>query len=121
VHVTFDKNKMEESINESIVKEKETHMTNENVEQHWIDHFEFFIPISKAKYEPREDLVPSSMLIAQQINTNASSRLLRVLFHSGGTISMINERALPKGCVPTHGIVKDNNGIISIKIIHSNA
>jgi hypothetical protein len=62
---------------------------------------EFFIPLSKAKYEPREDLIPSSMLIAQQINNNASSRLLRVLFDSGGTTSMINKRALPKGCVPT--------------------
>jgi hypothetical protein len=100
-YVTFDENKLEQIINESTMKAEETHMTNENVEQHWIDHFEFFIPLSKAKYEPREDLIPSSMLIAQQINNNASSRLLRVLFDSGGTTSMINERVLTKGCVPT--------------------
>jgi hypothetical protein len=91
---------MEKGICQNIVEEN-IHMTNENVEQHWIDHFEFFVPLSKAKYEPREDLVPSSMLIIQQINNNASSRLLRIIFDSGGTTSMINDSALPKGCVPT--------------------
>jgi hypothetical protein len=39
-----------------------------NLQEHWIDHFEVYISLSKVKYEPREDVVPSIMRIAQQIN-----------------------------------------------------
>jgi hypothetical protein len=81
-YVTFDENKMEEIINESTVKEEEIHMTNENVEQHWIDHFEFFIPLSKAKYEPREDLIPSSMLS----HNNSTTMRLRDCFEFYSTV-----------------------------------
>ena len=48
----------------------------------------------------KEDLVPTTMMIIRMIQKTPSGRLLRVLFDSGGTKTMINTSALPKGCTP---------------------
>lgn len=48
----------------------------------------------------KEDLVPTTMMIIRMIQKTPSGRLLKVLFYSGGTKTMINASALPKGCTP---------------------
>jgi hypothetical protein len=47
-----------------------------------------------------KDFVPSSLLIARSIQGVESKRLLRVLFDSGGTNTLINSSCLPRGATP---------------------
>ena len=47
-----------------------------------------------------DNLIPCTMLLAHQIQACPSSQLLRVLLDSSGTATMINAKALPKGCTP---------------------
>ena len=66
------------------------------------EQYKTFVPVPKAKStEKKDDLIPCSMLLTRTINEVPSMRLLRVLFDSGGTATMIHRRALPKGCVPS--------------------
>jgi hypothetical protein len=50
------------------------------------------------KYEPVSSPIPKSFLIARTINDKTSSRILTVLFDSGGSGCWINERVLPRDC-----------------------
>ena len=52
-------------------------------------------------YNPGKTMAPMSFLVARTINEKISMRLLRALFDSGGSATMIHERCLPKGCIPT--------------------
>ena len=83
----------------------------ERVETHWIDAFSEDKNKEKqnnekeklqlVQYLPAATPVPTSFMIAKIINEKTSMRLLRVLFDSGGSATMIHDRCLPKGCVPT--------------------
>ena len=55
----------------------------------------------KVSYQPKQDLIPASMLICGKINEVPSMQLLCILFDSSGTGTMIHWSALPKGCTPT--------------------
>ena len=70
------------------------------IEDEW-EQYETFVPVPKAKSTDSKDLIPCSMLLSRTINDVPSMRLLRVLFDSGGTATMIHRRALPRGCVPS--------------------
>ena len=70
-------------------------------EQHWLEQYEFFVPTPKTiSNTQNHGSILMSMAIACTINGKTSYWLLNVLFDSGGTATTINERALPKGCVP---------------------
>jgi hypothetical protein len=72
-----------------------------------------FSPRVVPKQQPSErpsDVVPSSIAVVRTIQNQASARLLKVLFDSGGTRTFVNAKCLPKGATPTvirqplHGI-----------------
>ena len=65
------------------------------------EEYKIFVPVPKARYERNQDLLPVWMMICRSINDTPSTRLLRVLFDSGGTGTMIHRSVLPKGCNPT--------------------
>ena len=77
----------------------------ERLDQHWIDGFvveEFMDGEGKpVEYTPVNTAAPMSFIVAKTINGKTSLRLLRALFDSGGSATMIHERCLPKGCQPT--------------------
>jgi len=77
----------------------------ERLDQHWIDGFvveEFKDGEGKpVEYTPVNTAAPMSFIVAKTINGKTSLRLLRALFDSGGSATMIHERCLPKGCQPT--------------------
>ena len=50
--------------------------------------------------QEKKDLVPTTMMIIRMIQKTPSGRLLKALFDSGGTKTMNNANALPKGCNP---------------------
>ena len=58
------------------------------------------IPVPKAIHKQRTDLVPSVLMICRSIQQQESKRLLRVLWDSGGSHSLIHSRVLPKGATP---------------------
>jgi hypothetical protein len=78
------------------------------------------------KGAPR-DLVPSTIAVARTIQGQASAELLKVLFDSGGTVTFLNSRCLPKGATPSllknplHGITAAGrltaNRMVSLKDI----
>ena len=72
-------------------------------EQHWIDGFsiEEMEKENMVEYLPSKTVAPMSFIVAKTINGKTSMRLLRALFDSGGSATMIHERCLPKGCQPT--------------------
>jgi transposase InsO family protein len=74
----------------------------ERLDQHWIDGF-LVEEIGKEteEYTPFNTAAPMSFIVAKTINGKTSMRLLRALFDSGGSATMIHERCLPKGCQPT--------------------
>ena len=55
---------------------------------------------TEAEPLPKEDLVPTTMMIIRMIQKIPSGRLLRVLFDSGGTKTMIHSSALPRNYTP---------------------
>ena len=55
---------------------------------------------TESPFTAREDLVPTTMMIIRMIQKIPSGQLLRVLFDSGGTKTMIYASALPKICTP---------------------
>jgi hypothetical protein len=55
--------------------------------QDWV---EYNIPVPKQQPKANLDLAPSSLLAARTINGKPSSRLLKVLFDSGGTKTFFN-------------------------------
>ena len=71
-----------------------------HVEEEPLQLMQYNIPVAKIKFVPPNDLVPSTLLIARTMQGCTSMRLLRVLFDSGGTVTMVNRRCLPKGCNP---------------------
>lgn len=73
-----------------------------DLHNHWVDDF-YFTPtatLSKVNDDGTEDIIPATMLIARNIQDRTSGRLLKVLFDSGSTRSMINQKALPRNCQP---------------------
>jgi hypothetical protein len=56
-------------------------------DQDWV---EYIIPFPKQQPKANLDLAPSSLLAARTINGKPSSRLLKVLFDSGGTKTLFN-------------------------------
>jgi len=69
------------------------------VEQHWIDNFtveEMEQEDEKEKetveYIPTNTAAPMSFIVAKTINGKTSMRLLRALFDSGGSATMIHRR-----------------------------
>ena len=50
---------------------------------------------------PTNTPAPMSFIVAKTINDKTSMRLLRALFDSGGSATMIHQRCLPKGCEST--------------------
>ena len=77
------------------------------VEQHWIDCFsveelkEQGLQQQTVEYIPTNTAAPMSFIVAKEINGKTSMRLLRALFDSGGSATMIHQRCLPRGCEPT--------------------
>ena len=61
---------------------------------------EYRIPTPKTNYEKPTAKIPTSMLIAHDINGVTSMRLLRVLFDSGSDATMIHRGSLPRSCQP---------------------
>jgi len=61
------------------------------------------IPVPQQDTPPAEnvDLSPTSLLVCKLIGGKESSKLLRVLFDSGGTKTMIHRRILPVGATVT--------------------
>ena len=58
------------------------------------------IPVPKQMSQTmnkQDDLMPISLMICRMIGGKESGKLLRVLFDSGGTKTMIHERILPQG------------------------
>lgn len=77
-------------------------MTEEDDDDSWCDEqYELSIPVPKAQYDFRHDRFPCTMLVAGSINKQPATRVLQVLFDSGGTGCMIHRSALPRGCTPT--------------------
>jgi hypothetical protein len=64
------------------------------------DWVECNIPVPKQQPKANLDLAPSSLLAARTINGKPSSRLLKMLFDSGGTKTLFNRRCLPTGATP---------------------
>lgn len=54
----------------------------------------------QTKYQIPQSLVPSTMMIVKESNGTPFNRLLKVLFDSGNTATMINKQALPKATKP---------------------
>ena len=73
-------------------------------ETHWIDGFsieKLQQEQEQVEYRPEKTVSPMSFLVAKTINGKTSMRLLRSLFDSGGSATMIHKRCLPKGCETT--------------------
>ena len=70
---------------------------------HWIDCFDIEKMEEKdmVEYLPTNTAAPMSFIVARTINESTSMRLLRALFDSGGSATMIHKRCLPKACKPT--------------------
>jgi hypothetical protein len=76
----------------------------ERFEMHWIDNFviqEMKEQGNMVEYTPTNTPAPMSFMVAKTINGKTSMRLLRALFDSGGSATMIHENCLPRGCKPT--------------------
>lgn len=78
----------------------------ERLTQHWIDNFTMEEMAKEHKtdtveYTPVTTAAPMSFIVAKTINGKTSMRLLRALFDSGGSATMIHDRCLPRGCEPT--------------------
>jgi transposase InsO family protein len=75
----------------------------ERLDQHWIDNFTLdeVNDTHRKQYIPATTAAPMSFIVAKTINGKTSMRLLRALFDSGGSATMINNRCLPRGCEPT--------------------
>ena len=56
-----------------------------------------FIADSKGTISP----MACAYMLVKAINDHGTARVFKVLFDSGGTCSMLNERALPEGVAPT--------------------
>ena len=54
----------------------------------------------ESPFNTRKDLVPTTMVIIRMIHKTPSGRLLKALFDSGGTNTMIHASAFPKSCTP---------------------
>ncbi len=50
------------------------------------------------QFLPVTTLAPMSFMVAKKNDEKISMRLLRVLFDSGGSATMIHDQCLPKGC-----------------------
>jgi hypothetical protein len=55
------------------------------------------IPLTKMAKTHNPDLVPSTLMVVRMIQNRESGKLLRVLFDSGGSHTVINRRVLPIG------------------------
>ena len=74
-------------------------MMNEEEEKFWLMNEAYLdIPVPKQSITSRTDLVPSSVVYIRQIQNKESRKLLRCLFDSGASHSLINQRALPENC-----------------------
>jgi len=49
----------------------------------------------------KAELSPTTITTASTIQNHTSSQLMKTLLDSGGSHTVIQQRALPKGCVPT--------------------
>ena len=67
----------------------------------FIDHY-MNIPVPKASLtsQPKSSLTPASLLVARTIQEVASGKVLRVLFDSGASHTLIHRSALPPACQP---------------------
>ena len=59
------------------------------------------VPTPKTIANKRNDVIPSTLLVARRIQHKESKRLLRVLFDSGGSHTLIHSHCLPLGATPT--------------------
>jgi hypothetical protein len=75
----------------------------QRLETHWMDGFstEQLQQQEQVEYRPKTTVAPMSFMVAKTINGKTSMRLLRSLFDSGGSATMIHERCLPRGCETT--------------------
>ena len=73
-------------------------------EQHWIENLVGEIDQEEStekEYVIPRTLVPSIMAIANSINNHHSTQILKVIFDSGGSATLIHKKELPTRCVPS--------------------
>ena len=66
-----------------------------------MNHFNFNADDDTIIQESSTPLIPMTLLIPGRINNQRSNKMLKVLFDTGGSHTIISRRALPKGAVPT--------------------
>ena len=63
------------------------------------EKIEYKVPTPKINISEQQ-LVATTIMVVDTIHNHESTKLLRVLFDSGGSRTMINRRVLPKGVIP---------------------
>jgi hypothetical protein len=74
------------------------------------------VPVAKTVRVANPDLIPSTLMVVRMIQTRESGKLLRVLFDSGGSHTVMNRSVLPVGTT-THLV---NNGEQNCQTIAGN-
>ena len=70
------------------------------------------VPVPKAEPPKNSRLMATSTMVVKSIQNHASQKLLRVLFDSGGTKTMIHRQALPAGVNPM--LLKDKEEMTTL-------
>ena len=73
---------------------------------------EYRVPVPKTESPKDTRLMATSIMIVKTIHNHESQKLLRVLFDSGGTKTMIHRRALPAGVNPM--LLKDKEEMTTL-------
>lgn len=87
---------------ENVAEVKFAEMSHE--EKYWIQNESFaHVPVPKVSASSRlkyRSLSPCSLMIAKKIQNKNCTRMLKVLFDSGASHSLIHSNCLPENCVP---------------------
>ena len=80
------------------IEKEEEEIVNEEKEEGLIFNN---VPTPKTKTTKPEGIVPSSVMVCRAIQGKESGQLLRILFDSGSTNTLINSNCLPNGATPS--------------------